>query len=280
MAIIEEEEEEDKRKPESNRYKNKSSTPRLRGEFEGRHDIVSTGTPKLDGSLGGGFLSNSMVLIAHQASYRYAELLNCILPAEIGREFYLILVDYGRHVEDLFYKMGVFELKGEKVKNDRVLSLDRMRIINCFSSEVGNEKYLYNDKMYTLDDPFDNDKLFSIMKTVRESLPENAWVVWLFFSLTDLSIGVSEPYITRFFRRVSRLHKQYGDLAFYPLNMDAHSTKFQAMISHMTDVIINFKREDTGEKLKNYIQVIKGPFLINTKRLYYDIDSNGNFIYY
>lgn len=221
-----------------------------------------------------------MVVIAHQTGYRYAELLNWILPVGSKREFYVILVDYGRHIEDLYYKAGVFEFRGEEVKNDKVFSIDRMRIINCFSSEDENDKYLLNGKMYTLDEPFDTDKLFSIMRTVRESLPENAWVVWLFFSLTDLSIGVSEPEIARFFRRVSILHKQYGDLAFYLLNMDAHSPKFLAMIAERVDIIINFRIDETEKKLRNYLQVIKSPFLIDTKRLYYDIEPNGDYIYY
>jgi len=182
-------------------------------------------------------------------------------------------------VEDLYYTSGILEFKGE-VKNDRVfISIDRVRVINCFSSEVGNEKYLFDDKVYTLDEPFNTDKLFSVMRTARESLPENAWVVWVFLSLTDLAIGVSEPEIAKFFRRASRLHKQYGDLAFYLLNMDAH-TKLLAMISQLVDVIINFKIVETEEKLRNYIQVVKSPFPIDTKRLYYDVNTKGDIIYY
>jgi KaiC/GvpD/RAD55 family RecA-like ATPase len=222
-----------------------------------------------------------MVLIAHQTGYRHTEFINWKLPVGSGKEFFAILVNYTRPVEDLYYTSGILEFKGEEVKNDKVfISMDRVSIINCFSSEDGNENYVFNDKVYTLDDPFDTDKLFSIMRTVRESLPENAWVVWVFFSLTDLSIGVSETEIARFFRRASRLHKQYGDLAFYLLNMDAHNPKFLAIISQLVDVIINFRMEENAEKIRNYTQVIKSPFPIDTKRLYYDIDPNGNIIYY
>nr|MDO8080444.1 hypothetical protein [Candidatus Freyarchaeota archaeon] len=233
----------------------------------------------MDDSLGGGILSNSVVLIAHQTGFRQTDFVNWKLPVSSGKEFFVILVDYTMPVEDLYYTSGILEFKGE-VKNDRVfISIDRVRVINCFSSEVGNEKYLFDDKVYTLDEPFNTDKLFSVMRTARESLPENAWVVWVFLSLTDLAIGVSEPEIAKFFRRASRLHKQYGDLAFYLLNMDAH-TKLLAMISQLVDVIINFKIVETEEKLRNYIQVVKSPFPIDTKRLYYDVNTKGDIIYY
>jgi KaiC/GvpD/RAD55 family RecA-like ATPase len=236
--------------------------------------------PKLDERLGGGILSNSMILIVHQTGYRYADFINRIMTAESEKEFFVILVDYVGSMESLYYKAGVFESKGEEVKDYKVLSTDKVRIINCSSRELGNEKYLFNGKVYTLDDPFDTDKLFSIMRTVRESLPENAWVIWVFFSLTDLSIGVSEPEIAKFFRHASRLHKQYGDPAFYFLNMDAHNPMLLATISQMADFIINLRTEETEEKLRKYIQVIKSPFPIDTKRLYYDIDPDGDFIYY
>ncbi len=203
-----------------------------------------------------------------------------MMPIQTGREFFVVLVDYIRPVEELLYMAGLLEFKEEEVKNDRVfISFDRMRIINCFSSEA-NEKFMSDDKVFTLDDPFDVDKLFSIMRSVRENLPEDAWVIWVFWSLTDLSIGLSEEEITRFFRRVSRLHKRYNDLAFYLLNMDAHSPKFRALSAQLVDIIIDFKMEETEEKLRNYIQVVKSPLPTDSTKLYYEIDPNGNRIFY
>lgn len=276
IAILEE----NNQSSELNRFKNKSLNLSSE-ELSSKSSVVSTGIPKIDEILGGGILSNSLVLIAHQTSYRFIELVNWKLLFNSGREFFVILVNYGKPLEDLYYRAGVSDFRGEEVKNDRVfISLDRVRVINCFSGDLGNEKNRFSDKVYDLDDPFDCDKLFSIMRTVRESLSDNAWVLWIFSSLTDLSIGVPEQEIVRFFRRISRLHKQYGDIAFYLLNMDAHKPQFLAMISQLVDVRINFKIEETEEKLKNYIQVIKNPFPVNTKRLYYDIDPNGEFIFY
>lgn len=226
-------------------------------------------------------MSNSIILIAHQISCRLSEFVNWRFLFNSGREFFVVLVDYSKPVEELWFTAGISEFRREESKKDRVfISMDKVRIINCFSGEFGSEKNLFEDKVYDLDDPFDCDKLFSTMRTVRASLPENAWVTWVFDSLTDLSIGVPEPVIVRFFRRASRLHKQHGDLAFYLLNIDAHKPEFLAMISQIVDVRINFRVEETEEKLKSYIQVLKSPFPSDTKRLYYEIDLDGNFIYY
>ncbi|MFB0563891.1 MAG: RAD55 family ATPase, partial [Candidatus Lokiarchaeia archaeon] len=240
-----------------------------------KYDTISTGIPKLDEYLGGGIFTNSMVLISYQTGFRYTEFISWMMPVMTGREFFVILVDYIRPVEELLKMAGILEFKEEEVKNDKVyVSFDRMRIINCFSSDV-NKKLDLGDKVLTLDDPFDVDKLFSMMRSVREKLPKDAWVIWVFWSLTDLSIGLSEEEIPRFFRRVSRLHKSYDDLAFYLLNMDAHNPKFLALIAQLVDVIINFKIEETEEKLRNYIQVVKSPLPVDTTKLYYDIDPNG-----
>lgn len=245
-----------------------------------KHHLISTGIPKLDERLGGGILDNSTVVIAHQTGFRYTEFINWMMPIKTGREFYVVLVDYIRPVEELLHIAAVREFKGKEIKNEGgLISYDRLRIINCFSSEV-DEKFLYNDHVQTLDEPFNVDKLFSMMRNVRENLPEDVWVIWVFWSLTDLSIVLSEDEITRFFRRVTRLHKQYNDLAFYLMNIDAHSKKFRAIISQLVDVLIDFKIEETEEKLRNYIQVVKSPFPTDTTKLYFDIDPDGNRIYY
>ncbi|MEM3586722.1 MAG: hypothetical protein QXO71_05295 [Candidatus Jordarchaeaceae archaeon] len=266
---------------ESDPFKDKNKPPVLRKGLSGRYNVVSTGIPKIDEILGGGFLSNSIVLIAHQTSYRFTEFADWKLVYESGKNFFIILVDYCKPVEDLYCTAGVSEFSEENSKGDKTfISMDRVRIINCFSGDVWGTKNIFGDKVYNLDDPFDCDKLFSTMKSIRESLPEKSWAVWVFDSLTDLSIGVPEHEIVKFFRRASRLHKQYGDLAFYILNIDAHTSQFLAMISQMVDVRINFKVEETENKLKSYMQVVKSPFPIDTRRLYYEIGPNGNLVYY
>ncbi|MEX2705893.1 MAG: RAD55 family ATPase [Candidatus Freyrarchaeum guaymaensis] len=246
-----------------------------------KYTIISSGIPKLDDRLGGGFFSNSMVLVSYQTGTRFVEFLNWIMPVKSGKKFFVVLVDYYRPVDELLNIASVEGFSQEKTEGGvYLLSFDRMRIINCFSSEATEREYLLSDKIYTVDEPFDTDRLFSVMRTVRKKIPEDLWVIWTFLTLTDLSVGVSEEEISRFIRRALRLHKQYGDIAFYLLNMDAHSKRFLAVINQLMDVVINFKVEEAGEKLRRYIQVIKSPLPNDTTKLYYDVDADGKLIVY
>ncbi|MEM3561963.1 MAG: hypothetical protein QXR19_01920 [Candidatus Jordarchaeaceae archaeon] len=246
-----------------------------------RYDLISTGIPKLDERLGGGILSNSIVLLLHQINFRYWEFINLNMPFLGEKEFYVVIVDYVRPVDDFLYMATTFWRKEEEAQNGKeLISFDKIRVIDCFSSQPLNEMLSLRDKVYTLDEPFDTDRLLSLMRSVREGLPSGSWAIWIFGTLTDLSMGISEEEVARFYRRVVRFHKQYGDLAFYMLNMDAHETKFRAILSQLSDVVIQFKVEETGEKLRNYMQVIKAPFPVDTTKLYYDIESDGSIIYY
>jgi len=122
------------------------------------------------------------------------------------------------------------------------------------------------------------DYLYSTTRNIRDELGRKRWVVWIFSSLTDLSIGVPEEEIIRFSRRLFRLHKNYHDLAFYLLNMDAHSKRFLAVITQLMDIVINFKVEETESKLRNYLQVTKGVFLTDSTKLHYEVDERGKLI--
>ena len=62
--------------------------------------------------------------------------------------------------------------------------------------------------------------------------------------------------------------------------MDAHSKRFLAVITQLMDIVINFKVEEAGEKLRRYIQVIKSPLPNDTTKLYYDVDADGKLIVY
>jgi len=246
-----------------------------------KYGLISTGIQKLDERLGGGILSNSIVLILHQTGFRQWEFINLSMPIASKREFYLIIVDYARPVEDLLFMATSSWRKGEGVQSSKeFINFDRIRIIDCFSGQPPNERLNLRKEVYTLDEPFDTDRLFSLMRSVRESLPLDSWAIWIFGSLTDLSMGVPEEEVARFYRRVIRFHKHYGDLAFYMLNMDAHETKFRAILSQLSDVIIQFKVEEAGEKLRNYMQVIKAQFPIDTTKLYYEIEPDSSIIYY
>nr|MDO8080446.1 ATPase domain-containing protein [Candidatus Freyarchaeota archaeon] len=243
--------------------------------------MIKTVIPKLDERLGGGFLKNSVVLISRQTASRFTEFSNWNLLDFKGEKFLAVLIDYDRPVEEYINFALELQFKEEEVKNYIAnSSLDNVKIINGFSNVFEDEKHLFEDKIHTLDESFNTDKLYSVMRTVREGVSKDTWVFWVFDSLTGLAIGISENELAKFFGRVIRLHKKYGDIAFYIVNMEAHTPQFLAIVTHLVDTVINFKVEETEERLKNYIQVVKSPLLIDTTKLYYEVHRDGSVIFY
>lgn len=243
--------------------------------------IIKTTLPKLNERLGGGFLDNSVCLISLQTATRFAEFANWNLIDIKDKKFFAVLIAYDKPVEDYINFAMELQFREEKNKNSIAdASLNNVKIINGYSNVFEDENHLFEDVIYTLDEPFNTDKLYSVMRTVREAVSEDTWVFWDFDSLTGLAIGVPEDELTKFFGRVIRLHKKYGDMAFYGINMDAHTPKFLAIITHLVDTVINFKVEETGDKIKNYIQVVKSPLLPDTTKLYFEAHPDGSVIFY
>ncbi|WXG41622.1 MAG: hypothetical protein WED07_12810 [Candidatus Freyarchaeum deiterrae] len=243
--------------------------------------MIKTFLPKLNDRLGGGFLDNSVILLSLQAATRFIEFHNWNLIDIKDKKFFAIIIDYDIPAEEYIdFAMRLQSKEGEVNNLSASSSLNRWKIINGYSNVFEDENHLFKDLVHTLDEPFNTDKLYSIMRMARESVPEETWVFWDFNSLTDLAIGVPEDELTKFFVRVIRLHKKYGDMAFYFVNMDAHSSKFLATITHLVDTVINFKVEEEGEKIKNYMQVVKSPLLLDTTKLYYEAHPDGSIIFY
>ncbi len=238
---------------------------------------IRTGIHALDERLGGGILSNSIVLLSIQTGVTLIKFTQWNVPKQMD-DPHIILVNFALPAVEFLERSNVksiFRVENTKIQGDSLFTL-----IDCFT-ETGEEVVkIDGGTIHQVRYPFDPDKLYSTMRKVREDLGENRSVIWVFHSLTDMSIGVSEQELIKFCRKAFRLHKSYRDLAFYILNWEAHEKRFRSTINQLADVVIEFKVEERQDKLKNYLQVIKGVFLIDTRKLYYDAGGNGEIIFY
>jgi KaiC/GvpD/RAD55 family RecA-like ATPase len=237
--------------------------------------IANASIPVLDSLLGGGFLSNSIIVISHWPGVKILELDYQLLSNNFDENTYLIVVTFHFSLQENIGRVKVTLQKSEFFKNVmELISSGRLIVIDCFSipdreedSQKGNTHYVSN--------PFNVDNLLSVMAHIRESVPENKRVVWFFFNLTVMGIGVPETELVKFCWRAFRYHKQHGDQAIYTFNEKAHTDTFIAKMYQLSDVFIKLTAEETSHGLKNGVQVIKGIFPFQSKKVFYEVNENA-----
>jgi KaiC/GvpD/RAD55 family RecA-like ATPase len=238
-------------------------------------EITNTRIPLLDSLLGGGFLSNSIIVVSNQPGSKMRRLGFRLVINGFKEKFHLINVTFHYPLQETINWVKVSMTKPELYKKFVELgSVANMTLIDCFN--ISNpEKAQERDNVFYVSNPFNVDELLSVMAQVRESIPEEKKVYWFFHNLTDMSIGVPEDELVKFCRRAFRYHKQRGDLAIYTLNEKAHSDTFFAKVYQLSDVFIKLFVEETSWGLNNGIQVIKSVFPFESKKTLCDIDENG-----
>lgn len=239
-------------------------------------EITSTGISVLDSLLGGGFLSNSIIVLSHQPGSKIRAL---------GLQFVLNKFDEKSHLIDVTFNLPLQEtLEWVKIpmeasksleKTMDVLTADRISTIDCFN--IPKEENSLKGKIHYVSNPFNVENLLSVMAQVRESLPSDKKVYWYFRDLTSMSIGVPEDELLRFCRRAFRYHKQKGDLAGYAINEKGHTDRFFAKVYQLSDVFIKLIAEEVSEGLDRSVQVIKSVFPFQSKKTFYDIEQSGHF---
>nr|MDO8080907.1 hypothetical protein [Candidatus Freyarchaeota archaeon] len=237
--------------------------------------LIRTGIPELESLLGGGMLSNSIIVISYQYGVRTIEPLIQIFQNQFGEKNHIILINYSFSPPEFETRLEAWKQISEIHKGPaRSLMYGNMSFIDCFgaSSETDTQKSNY----YSISNPFDVDKLLSVMTNVRNGIPEDKSVFWMFHSLTDMSVGVPEDEVLKFCGRAFRYHKRYGDLAVYTLHEKAHSEIFRAKLYQLADVFIRFIGENTPKGIDTSIQILKGIFSWNSKKTKYLLDENGH----
>ncbi|MGQ9721626.1 MAG: hypothetical protein ACUVXA_09935 [Candidatus Jordarchaeum sp.] len=237
--------------------------------------IVGSGMPFLDSLLGGGFLSNSIIVISHQAAINFWELVYRILLNDFDERFYLVMVTFHLSLEE-YLDRAKYSMFGSDISREimEMLTTSGYNIIDCFNISPGVEDSKI-DNTYYVSNPFNTDNLLSVMSKVRESVPGGKWVRWCFYNLTNMSIGVPEDELVKFCRRAFRYHKSHGDLAVYLLNEKAHTDIFYAKVYQLSDVFIKLVSEETPKGIRNGIQVIKSVFPFQSKKTFYNVGEKG-----
>ncbi|MEX2724857.1 MAG: hypothetical protein Q6367_013280 [Candidatus Freyarchaeota archaeon] len=241
------------------------------GEAVGDIKVIRTGIPIVDSLLGGGMMSNSIVVATSEYGVRAFEALTQIFHNQL-EDGHVININYHFSPEEFNarFKMvdqGV-DAGGTPLK---IFHKGNLTIIDCLNVKGGKEGT--EGKIYPVSNPFDADKVLSEMTKVRNSIPEGKSVFWIFSTLTDMSVGLPEDDIIRFCRKAFRYHKYCGDLALYTLIEQAHSERFQTMLYQLSDIFIKFIGEDTPEGIDSKIQILKGVFNFSLKKMRYKINE-------
>ncbi|WXG42070.1 MAG: hypothetical protein WED07_15125 [Candidatus Freyarchaeum deiterrae] len=269
-----------KNKPE-NKPKKPTSNNILSGKAGGEDlRLFRTGIPSFDSLLGGGMFLNSIIVGSHQYGVRILEPSLQLFRDKFGEKTHVIQVNYHYSPDEYEIRSKILRQKAEIHELPaKSFSTGKLSVIDCFNiknneTEKDNEKS--NNNIYPLSNPFNTDKLLSIMTRVRSSIPEDMSAFWIFTDLTDMSIGVSEDEVLKFCRRAFRYHKWCGDMAIYTLNEQAHTERFLAKLYQLSDVFIKFIGEDTREGIDTSIQILKSSFNFNSKKAKYLLDEKGN----
>ena len=241
---------------------------------EGKPSAIRTGIPELDSLLGGGFLSNSIIVTSHQYGVRTQLVLTQLLRNHLHEKTHVIQVNFHLSPEEYITRFKIHEQSSEiyKMLADS-LSKDKISFIDCFTPHTDETKT--GNNIYQVSNPFDTDKLLSVMTRVRNNVPKDKSALWIFHSLTGMNIGVPEDELAKFCRRAFRYHKYCGDLAFYVMAEQAHSKRFHALLFQLSDVFIKFMGENTPEGIDTSIQILKGVFRFNSKKTKYTVTEKG-----
>nr|MDO8081019.1 hypothetical protein [Candidatus Freyarchaeota archaeon] len=241
---------------------------------------TNSGISILDSLLGGGFLSNSIIVLSFQSGVKFWELVHRIIYNNYDDKFHLILVTFHLSQQQLVNRLKVSQQSDKHYKEVmESLTTGSVSVIDCFSVSEGEEGDSQKGNVHYVSNPFNVNNLLSVMAQVRESVPGDKRVYWLFHNLTNMSVGVPEDDLLKFCRKMFRYHKQRGDLAVYLLNEYAHTDKFFAKIYQLSDVFIKLIAEETSWGLENSVQVIKGVFPFQSKKVFYDINENEEIIF-
>jgi hypothetical protein len=263
-------------KPETPTINTFSTSSVLESERVGWEDsgLIRTGLSELDSLLGGGMLSDSMIIFSNRYGVRILEPIINILQNQFGEKTRLIAIDYHFSLQEYETRLKMYEQKAEIYRGPaKSILYDNLILIDCFGAS--NEPDTHRSNFYSVSNPFDVDKLLSVMTNVRNSIPQDKSVIWIFNSLTDMSIGIPEDEVLKFCRRTFRYHKRCGDLVAYTMNEQAHSEIFRAKIYQLSDVFIRFIGEDTPKGIDTSIQILKGTFNFNSKKTRYLLDEKG-----
>jgi KaiC/GvpD/RAD55 family RecA-like ATPase len=240
---------------------------------EENFEFFTTGIPKLNFLLGGGTPFNSIIVLSQDYGIRIFEPLANIFRKVAGEKINKININFHYSLSEFLKFVKIYEQKsGTQTETYRSFSEGTLRFIDCFNTLMSQED-VQDGNIYYVSNPFNVNKLLSAMASVRNGVPEDKLVFWIFDDLTEMGIGLPEEELLIFCRRAFRYHKSKGDLALYMINEKAHSEMFRAKLYKLSDVYIRLLGENKPEGIETRIQVMKGVFNFDSKKTKYIIDE-------
>jgi hypothetical protein len=127
--------------------------------------------PVLDSLLGGGYLSNSVMVISYQIGIKLFEFFHQILINNLDDKTYPIVVSFHFSVQEDINWLKAAMQKSELFKKVmKIISPNNVSFIDCFNipdSEENSKK----GNVYYVSNPFSANNLLSVMAQVRNSVP-------------------------------------------------------------------------------------------------------------
>ena len=245
---------------------------------EGDFEFFTTGITQLNFLLGGGGPFNSIIVLSQQYGIRIVEPLANIFRKAASEKISKIHINFHYSLMEYLTFVKIYEQKsGTTTETSRSFSKGTSKFIDCFNTPISQEDTQV-ENTYFVSNPFDVNKLLSVMTKFRDEIPEDKLVFWVFDDLTEMSVGVPEDELLRFCRRAFRYHKSKGDLALYMINEQAHSEIFRAKLYQLSDTYIRLLGENTPEGIETSIQVMKSVFNFDSKKAKYIIDEKGQML--
>jgi KaiC/GvpD/RAD55 family RecA-like ATPase len=226
-------------------------------------DYSTLGIKGLDSALGGGVLKNAVILISFEPGTKEWAFGAEVIRKSLLQNEHVIHLDFD-HAPDYYLETFLgSNIEPNPIQNELKNKFNEgyLKFIDCFTTEISSDKFKETDRRFTLiDNPYNLSKLLFSMKQVRESIPQNTRVKWVFSNITSLSINLEIEDVIKFCRSVFRFHKQINDQAVYYVNKKAHSKEFLSIIYQLVDAIVELKNKEIGNRTVNLLKVIKNSF--------------------
>ncbi|MEM2145762.1 MAG: hypothetical protein QW279_10400, partial [Candidatus Jordarchaeaceae archaeon] len=147
-------------------------------------EISNTGIPFLDSLLGGGYLSNSIVVVSYQPGVKIRQFSFRLGLKKFEEKMHIILVTFSYPIEQSL-NLVKFSLTNPKLnkKIKETLQIGSLSVIDCFSITEGEEDSKIGS-IHHVSNPFNIDELLSVMASARERIPKDKQAYWIFYDLT------------------------------------------------------------------------------------------------
>ncbi len=152
----------------------------------------------------------------------------------------VIYISFNQSPQTILQKIGDADLRGEFV------------LLDCFTSGKGKNDPVFarfygsrhDSRVRKVGDPRDIDQFISLLASLEEGTGDGGRYV--FDSLTGMQdLWGDEQKTYKFFTYLCPLLYDFGTVAYWILEKDAHSQKFKANLRHITQVVLElYKRKE------------------------------------